>query len=409
MGDRLYKFITSLRLTVALLALGFVLVYFGTVAQEPLGLYAAQAKYFKSFFIDWPSFYAAIYKTTDMFCQGFGRSLGPLDTAAMARMPRVPVFPGGYLVGLFLLVNLFAAHLRYYQPGGRKYGIALIHLGVVMLLVGQLLTDVLSVETVLHLRNGETKNYTESSLQHELAVVDMSDPQTDTVVAIDARALGRHSEIRHEKLPFAIRVNSFSNNSIVSQKQEPGLSPVTVSQGYGNGLWWRALPQVTEMDKRDLPSAIVEIMDGTTSRGTYFVTGYIPQPQLVEAGGRMYRIEMRLARFYKPYNIQLLKFSHDRYPGTDKPRNFSSLVRVQHPGTGEDREVLIYMNKPLRYEGETFYQASFDKDDQGTVLQVVRNPGWLTPYLACVIAAVGMSLHFLMHLARFVSNRKSSS
>jgi hypothetical protein len=344
-----------------------------------------------------------------MFCQGFGRTLGPLTPAELSGMPRVPVFPGGYLVGLFLLVNLFAAHLRYYQPGGRKYGIALIHLGVVMLLVGQLLTDVLSVETVLHLRNGETKNYTESSRQFELAVVDMSDPQNDKVVAIDARTLGRQSEIRHAELPFVIRVNTFFGNSIVAQKQEPGVSPVTVSQGYGNGLWWREVPQVTEMDKRDLPSAIVEVMDGAASRGTYFVTGYIQQPQLVEAGGRVYRLEMRLARFYKPYSIHLVKFSHDRYPGTDKPRNFSSLVRVQHPGTGENREVLIYMNKPLRFEGETFYQASYDQDDQGTVLQVVRNPGWLTPYLACVIAALGMSLHFLLHLVRFVSNRKSSS
>ena len=66
------------------------------------------------------------------------------------------------------------------------------------------------------------------------------------------------------------------------------------------------------------------------------------------------------------------------------------------------------MNEPLRYAGETFYQASFDKDDQGTVLQVVRNPSWLTPYFACVMVAAGMVLQFMTHLVRFASKRKSA-
>ena len=94
-------------------------------------------------------------------------------------------------------------------------------------------------------------------------------------------------------------------------------------------------------------------------------------------------------RFYKPFSLHLVEFKHDRYPGTDIPKNFSSRVRLQRPDTGEDREVLIYMNNPLRYAGETFYQASFDRDDQGTILQVVRNPSWLTPYFSCVLVAPG--------------------
>jgi cytochrome c biogenesis protein ResB len=65
----------------------------------------------------------------------------------------------------------------------------------------------------------------------------------------------------------------------------------------------------------------------------------------------------------------LLEFKHDIYPGTDIPKNFSSRVLLEQPQSGEKREVLIYMNKPLRYAGETFYQASYDQDNRGTILQ----------------------------------------
>ncbi len=53
MGNRLYRFFTSLRLTVALLALGLILVFWGTLAQVQLGLYKAQNDFFRSFFIYW--------------------------------------------------------------------------------------------------------------------------------------------------------------------------------------------------------------------------------------------------------------------------------------------------------------------------------------------------------------------
>jgi hypothetical protein len=66
------------------------------------------------------------------------------------------------------------------------------------------------------------------------------------------------------------------------------------------------------------------------------------------------------------------------------------------------------MNNPLRYAGETFYQASFDRDDQGTVLQVVHNPSWLTPYFSCVLVAAGLLVQFLTHLLGFVRKRRTA-
>src|SRR5204862_249195 len=117
---------------------------------------------------------------------------------------------------------------------------------------------------------------------------------------------------------------------------------------------------------------------------------------------------MRPQRFYKPFTMALEEFRYDKYLGTMVAKNFSSRVHINRPSTGEDREVLIYMNNPLRYWGETYYQGSFFKDESGTILQVVHNPGWLTPYVACVMVGSGLLIQFLSHLIGFAKKRRTA-
>jgi hypothetical protein len=397
--DRIYKFFSSVKLTVVLLSLGLALVFLGTVAQEPLGLYEAQHRFFRSFFVSASSFYAAIYKTVDMFSQGMGFPLPPLDAHELLTKPGIPVFPGGYLLGGLLLVNLLFAHTRYYQPGKRKIGIAMIHLGIVLLLVGQLLTDVLSTESSMHIREGSASNYSEAGRSFELAIIDATDPEVDHVVAIPGRMLAHGRQVTHKELPFRVRAKTYYENSSVSQQAGAGFEEVKATTSIGSGVWWKKDPRETTMDRRDMPSAIIEFVGPQGTLGTYFVSAYLAQPQEFSHGGKRYKITMRLERFYKPFSLHLVDFAFDRYPGTQIPKNYSSRVRVMRPDTGENREVMIYMNNPLRYEGETFYQASFDEEDErGTVLQVVRNPSWLTPYFACVLVSIGLIVQFIQSL-----------
>ena len=141
-------------------------------------------------------------------------------------------------------------------------------------------------------------------------------------------------------------------------------------------------------------------------------------PQVIEAAvpgtasssAQKWRVVMRQARYYKPFSVTLLKTVHDVYPGTDIPKDFRSRVRLDNPATGESREVEIWMNNPLRYQGLTFYQSTMGRDDMKDVgrsgLQVVRNPSWLTPYAGCLIVALGMCWQFLYHLTGFVQKRR---
>jgi hypothetical protein len=423
MLDRFYQFFTSLKLTFVLLCLAAVLVFLGTMAQDPLGLYLVQERFFKSFFVDSASMIAALKKTLQMAHV----YLSPTTAADVMAAPYFPVFPGGYLLGGLLVVNLGFAHLRYYHAMWRKAGIILIHIGILVMLLGQFATDLLQVESHLRLTEEETRNYSESSRANEFVIIDSAAPDQDEVVAFPERLVARQPELRHPTWPFTVRVRAYYRNAA------PRLGPTAVpeggaTQGVGQRLRFESRPPVSRLDARDVPAALVEILDGQNSLGRWWVSNWLVEEALVEtllqqAGAsirpllstsqtfrfkdRTYQLAFRPARYYKPFSLQLLKFSHDKYPGTEIPKNFSSRVRLLRPDTGEDREVLIYMNNPLRYAGETFYQSGYDENDpRVTILQVVRNPGWLTPYLGCVLVAAGMTFQFLLHLAGYLKQER---
>ena len=380
--ERIFNFFTSLRLTVVCLCLALVLVFIGTLAQVDAGLYNVQNRYFRSLLIYWTP------KGADW---------------------RIPVFPGGYLIGGVLLINLLAAHAKRFQFTKKKIGIFIIHAGIILLLLGQFSTDLLSNESAMHIREGASANYSQATRSFELAVIDTTDAETDKVVAIPEHRLRKRGDISHAELPFTIRVKTFYANSSLTEKAANGYQEVKTTAGFGADLWWRELPHEAEMDKRDMPSGIVELVTAQGSLGTYLISGFVARPQQLSHNGHNYQLVLRAERFYKPFSLHLIDFKFDRYAGTDKPKNFSSRVRLQRPGTGEDREVVIYMNNPLRYAGETFFQADWDKEDEkGTILQVVHNPSWLTPYFSCVLVALGLIVQFMSHLIGFAKKRRTA-
>jgi hypothetical protein len=358
-----------------------VLVFWGTLAQVEVGLLKAQNEFFRSWFVYW----------------------GPKGA-----WWKIPVFPGGYLVGGALLINLVASHFKRFSLTRKKAGIWMIHFGIILLLLGQLGTDKLSRESFLHLREGQSKNYSESDRQFELAIIDTTDATSDKVVAIPEALLMREKEIRHPELPFTVRVHEFLPNSVVQQRATNSLAPPAASRDIGSEASVRELPRQTELNRRDRPSAVVELLTPEASQGTWLVSDWVSGPQVFSVNNRSYEMILRQRRYYKPFSIQLLKFTHEVYAGTPIPKNFASRVRVQNTQTGEDREVQIYMNNPLRYGGETFYQADLDPDDHGTVLEVVRNPGWLTPYFSCVLVGLGLVVQFATHLFGFTFKRKTA-
>lgn len=88
------------------------------------------------------------------------------------------------------------------------------------------------------------------------------------------------------------------------------------------------------------------------------------------------------------FPVELEKFEMIPYEGTNRAKEYKSLVRL--PGLGE---TLISMNEPAKYNGLTFYQASFQNDEQGrpiaSVFSVNNDPGRWWKYLGSLIISIG--------------------
>lgn len=370
--------LASLRLTVVLFVLSMVLILAGTLAQTQQGIWLVVDEYFRSILVLIPF---------QLFVP-----------EKIVRLPGVFPFPGGLTLGVLLFANLLAAHAVRFKPSWKRTGMILTHAGVLLLLVGEFVTGAFAKEGNMTIAEGASSNYIEDRRTCELVVVDQSDPTDDLVVSVPRGMLeDPDATISHGLLPFTVRVAEWMPNSrLLGPMQASQAQIAKATAGIGRQVAASPVAVSTGVDGADvdIPAAYIELMRGDASLGTYLVTPWLTMAQEVDVGGKRYAIALRFERNYRPYTISLIDFRHDRFVGTQVARNFSSQVRLVDPTRGVDREVLISMNNPLRYEGETFYQASFAPDDSGTVLQVVRNPGWLLPYISCTVVTLGMLVHF---------------
>ncbi|WP_428738759.1 cytochrome c biogenesis protein CcsA [Sulfurimonas sp.] len=90
------------------------------------------------------------------------------------------------------------------------------------------------------------------------------------------------------------------------------------------------------------------------------------------------------------FSIKLKDFQLDRYPGSMSPASYASEVQLLDKDAGVDMPYRIYMNHILDYKGYRFFQASYDRDEQGTVLSVNHDPGTLPTYIGYFLLALGM-------------------
>ena len=377
---RIFKFLSSLRLTVTLLALAMVLIFVATLAQVHLGIHEVQLLYFRS----WIAWWEVI--------PGKKTILVPL--------------PGGTLLGILFIINLLAAHGARFKLSWNKAGMIVIHSGILIMLLGEILTGILGKEAQMSIDEGKTMNYSLFPREVELVVISQDGSGAKTVTAIPQERLKDGAEF---PMPgFTLKIDSYHRNSQISpiETATGEFEKTRATQGIGKRYAVRSKSRETKMDRRDLSSAFVEIVPaGEKSQGRWLLSNAFNGAEEFEVGGKSWKMSIRQRRLYHPFSIKLLDFSHDRYLGTNVPKNFSSKVRIMNPETGEDREDLIYMNHPLRYGGLTFYQSGFENNDTTSIFQVVRNPVWTLPYISCAMVGLGLLWVFSQHLIKAVSRR----
>lgn len=391
---RVLKSVASLRLTVLLLSLSLLLVFFGTLAQVELGISTATVQFFRSWFVYWQP--ETLYDSLPAF---------------LSSIPIRPpvILPGAWALGTLLLLNLSAAFVTRFRFKWSKLGLLLSHAGIIVLLVGELLSGVFQVETYLQLDEGETRNYTISRSEPELVVKHIGEGNEHTVYAFDDALLEENQTLSHDALPFRLKLTEhYPNIRLSTEAESSEWKPVDASLGIGANVFYRTLPPETEMNAYDQPMVVADIRTEGGSLGTLLLSTILIAPQQMTIDGESYELSLRWRRFTFPFSFTLIDFRHDKYPGTEKPRNFSSRLQFVDPERKEDREVLIRMNEPFRYAGLSFYQHSFDNADTTTILQVVKNPARWLPYMACAMVFFGLSVHFVYRLNQRRSQRKQS-
>ena len=382
--------LASLRLTVVLFALSLILVFYGTWAQVDEGIWYVVSKYFRSFFV-----------------------MIPLKVILFHSIDESPFsipFPGGWLLGSLLLTNLLAAHALRFKMSWKRSGIFVLHAGLIVMMLGEFFTGLTATENLMFIEERQSVNYVQNLHKAELAIIKIADPKVDDTVAIPNQVLRRGS-VSHPNLPFDIELVQYMLNSVNVELDAAKKNLATAGFGLHGAV--KEIPVFSGADpnqKYDNPAAYITLKDKTTGKAidTYLVR-FDWKPQKITVGDQTYEMTLRPTRSYRDFTVYLEKGSFKVHPRTKKAKDYSSYVRIKDEDGKEIRPpARIYMNNPLYFRGETYFQSTMATLDDGrlmTGLQVVYNWAWPMPYISCIMVGLGMLFHFGMNLMDFLQRR----
>lgn len=142
-----------------------------------------------------------------------------------------------------------------------------------------------------------------------------------------------------------------------------------------------------------LTGALVSFL--TSENGMMHIRNHEISSQMVignEGGSEVYKS--------LPFSIELVRFNLSRYPGSASPSSYESFLRV-HEGENV-RDAYIYMNNVLDVGGYRFFQASYDEDENGTILSVNHDVvGKDITYIGYLFLTIGLILCFIGKGSRF--------
>lgn len=147
-------------------------------------------------------------------------------------------------------------------------------------------------------------------------------------------------------------------------------------------------------------TSLIVILGGAL---TTFLFGKEGQVHIRE-GERSNQMVMHTSKGIKtetlPFELELVDFRLNRYPGSQSPSSYESDILVHVDGNIIEESV--YMNNVLDMKGYRFFQASYDQDELGTVLSVNRDvAGRTITYLGYTLLLIGFLLMFFMPNSRF--------
>ncbi len=292
----------------------------------------------------------------------------------------------------------------------RKAGVVLLHAGLLLLLGNEIWVVLTHVEQRVSGVEGDSISFAYDIRDVEMALIQRQG-ENDRIVSIPSSKL-RESERNPEQWMMVpgtglqFRVKQFLQNSKIvgvgadnpataGIGQSIQAEPIALASGIGQGEVNMASAYVQFRDAReqDLGTYLV-------SQASDFYSGpMFNRPNVIRDGDETLFATLWFTRNYKPYTVKVRDVQSKNYPGTEIPQWYATEFTIEDRETGFVGDQMVWMNNPLRYRNETFYQSGYSKDPatgvETTTLQVVLNRGWMIPYLCCAMVGIGMLAQFL--------------
>lgn len=386
LGGKIFDVLSGFGLATILLLLLGLLTWFATLEQVEYGLYPTLKKYF-----DWRSVV--------------------LVPELKGKIVPIPL-PGGYWVGALLLVNLILGGVIRIRKGWRHAGNLISHLGIIFMLVGGGVAHHFSERGNMAVGEGESSNTAEDYFEYVVEVAEIKERTAENIHVIRGKYLtdlgaGNNRLFRLPELPFDLEVGGYLKNalpvSITERAPDSG-------QLKADGYYLMERPDEINAEANAAACyARAVFRDGTKSE-PFILAGASFHPFTIKLGDRVFTVDMRKRLWPMPFEVKLDHFTAEFHPGTMKPSKFvSQITRVEN---ASEAKVTIQMNEPMRYEGLTFFQASYGPPGARlgqrmySVFEVVKNPADHWPEYSLYIVTLGMLVTFLIRLGSFLASTK---
>ena len=295
----------------------------------------------------------------------------------------------------------------------RKSGIVLLHLGIAGILANELYVTATNEELRVNFAEGQTVHHAIDLRETEFVVIDRNNTDFDEMSVVPGNFLvdAREDVIDDERFPFKIRCLDYFKNSDVMRVGP--FAENKANSGFGTrfiAVETRPVAGADASSKANRASAYIELIDRKNDKpiGTYLVSQAAYEQDIVDTvsyDDKSYQIGLRYKTVYTPYSLELKDTQAEYYVGTETPSWFSSDFVINDEDNGISSNQKIWMNNPLRYRDLTFYQTTYNKFEgqEYSGIQVVKNRGWMIPYVCCMFVVVGLVAQFYQTLTTHLS------
>ncbi|MBN1145159.1 MAG: cytochrome c biogenesis protein CcsA [Bacteroidales bacterium] len=201
---------------------------------------------------------------------------------------------------------------------------------------------------------------------------------------------------------FAILERNLEHTFALHQLYTFGENMIVLNRFMARG---KRIPRTSPQNQGPFVDALeMELTSGQESRMFYVwgKTGTPGVPEQVALDKLNFLISYGSIYKELPFELKLIDFNIERYPGSQSPSSFESDVLLTDMKRQYQNRQLVYMNNILKYKGYRFYQASYDPDEKGTILSVNRDPaGTFISYLGYFLAGLCMLLSLFIKGNRF--------